>query len=256
MAKKLDDNDRDLLRFRPVIEFVEPDIEPQSPNPVLLEPEPAQLEDVLAERDKLKKFAQALIDVARAVQERADDRARNMEIKLDPVVDQDAVAAMRRKFPNAEIDHTKITYEQYRQCKDNIREHGMEVSKNATVRPEDVIAARATAATGVNQIGGFGTDDAKKGGLRPELNQKMFVIPPINVKEMQMDLICILVNFVWKSFIKPVFPPPISWALPDRLCDPGGGFELPGLFILGGPPPPLLTGETAVTLARKVLVGS
>ena len=104
--------------------------------------------------------------------------------------------------------------------------------------------------------GGYGTKESENGGLRPEANASGHIIPPLNIEEVQIDLICILVNFTWKNFIKPAVvnaSPPVSWAfkgLPDRICDPGADINIPGLFILGNEPDDLLTGKTAQQAAE------
>lgn len=255
MTKRLDDFDRDLLAFRPNITFIEPDQEPGLIEPIET---PLQLEDVQEARARIKQLAQAVNTMATAIQARADQRAKDMVIQLDPKADQDVIQAMRRKFPSTPeaedqgkpIDPTRITYAQYRQVKDDIRGLGIAAGRKPIVQPEDVKKARDERDTFIP--GGFGTDKANNGGLRPELDTRAQVMEPLDIEEIQINLICILVNFIWKNFILPVFKPigipglgSLADAMPKKLCNPGADIEIPGLFILGDGIPDLLTGKVA-----------
>ena len=256
MVKKLDDSDRDLLKFRPNIVFIEPDQEPGVIDPVA-EEVPLQLEDVQEARARIKQLAKAVNTMAAAIQARADQRAKTMVIQLDLNVDQDAIQAMRRKFPSTPenpVDPTKITYGQYRIVKDDIRGHGTETAKKALVLPDDVQKARDEMQGGAGRFvpGQFGSEAANTGGLRPELDARAHIIEPLNIEEIQINLICILVNFIWKNFVLPAFKPiaipfvgSLADALPQKLCNPGSDIEIPGLFILGNGVPDLLSGKVA-----------
>jgi hypothetical protein len=248
MTYKLDDTDRDILEFRPNIAFIEPD---QQPGVIKGVDEP-QLEDVQDARNKIKKLAQAVNTLATAVQARVDQRAANMFIQLNKDADTDAVHAMLRRFPDA--DPYKITYAQYRECRNAIRAKGEEIGKQALITTDQVEEARAKLAVGGAGLyvpGGFNKDGAQNGALRPENDANSYVIPPLNIEKVQIDLICILVNFIWKNFIKTAMKglPLIGaavFALPDKLCDPGfEGEGFPGLQILGDTPNDLLSGRTA-----------
>lgn len=320
MGYRLDDFDRSILEFRPKIAFVEPDQKPGKIEGI----DSPQLEDVQDAREKIKRLANAVNVLAGAVQARVDSKAKDISIALDPVVDQDAIQAMKRRFPDA--DPTKITYAQYRECKNGLRTHGEDVAKQAIVTPEQVEKARddlyaggliGTDSPGSNRSailrtggvtpqttdagtarfglpasgltsssllpsdptspdarvdragissggnkrpipGGYTKDD---GSFRPELNDKGQIINPVNVEKMQVDLICILVNYVWKNYIKEIlislpFPvgPPMR-LLPDKLCDPGFDFEIPGLLLLGEEPDDLLTGKAAAKAAEELEAG-
>lgn len=246
MAKRLDSVDRGILQFRPNIIFVEPDAEPGVIDPVSDDRLP--FEDLQVHRARIKQFAKAVNTMAAAVQARADERAKDLIIKLDRKADQDAIQAMRRKFPDA--DPYAITYDQYRAVKDSIRQKGIEIGRQGIVQPDEVQKARDELETFIP--GGFGTELAETGGLRPELDTRVQIIPPIDLEEMQINLICILVNFIWKNFLKPFIvtnagiPVGLAFkALPDQICDPGADIAIPGLFILGQEPDDLLTGVLA-----------
>lgn len=257
MVKRLDPEDRNLLEFRPSIRFIEPEVISEVIEPI----EELQSEDIKDKRRQVKQLAKAVDILATTIQAMVDDKAKNMKIKLDPAVDPAAVAAMNRKFPGENSE--EITYDQYKRVKDDLRELGNEIGKKALVTPEQIaderddadLAQQNKTSNRIAQMGGFDTPEAMNGGLRPELQSVTQIIPPIDIAKIQIDLICVLVNFIWKVFIKSVFkpiaiPPPfgpsLADLLPDKLCDPGGDIELPGLFMLGDDKlPDLLSGAAA-----------
>lgn len=217
MAKRLDDESRELLAYRPDIKFIEPEVMPGEIEPIEV---PVQLEEIEIERQKVRQLAKAVNVLATAIQARADERAKGMVIELDPKVDAQAVAAMRRKFPDD--DPTKITFEQYRSCKEDMRKRGEEIGKQASISPEQVDRATEPDATNV----------------RPELDKNSQIIEPLDIPKFQDIMICILVNYIWKKFIKPTIPIPEGFpGLPDELCkvpkDMVGMITGMGVSILG-----------------------
>lgn len=264
MVKKLDSEDRGILQFRPNIQFVEPEVEPQAPNPTQFPQERDQLEDALGELDRLRKLAQAVDTLAGAVQSRADARViagGGMTVSLDSSTDTDTVQAMIRAYPGE--DPNRITYDQYRKCKDMLRQKGIDLAGQGIFSSEDDIRrardeAQAAGTNAGTQLGGFNTDEAAQGLTRPELKNNFIIIPPLPIPEIQISLICILINFIWKEFVKPFivsaagFPVGTAFsALPNEICDPGFDLDLPGLIILGKEPnipepPPLPTDVSEV----------
>ncbi len=242
MAKRLDEESRELLAYRPDIQFVEPEVEPGEIEPVEA---PVQLEDIEAERQKVKQLAKAVNALATAVQARVDGRAKGMVIKLDPSVDAHAIAAMRRLYPDD--DPTKITFEQYRSCKEDMREQGEAIGKQASITPKQVEkaiqdqAARAAVGAGgtFTQFGGFNTPEAINGGLRPELDKNSHIIPPLDIPKFQDIMIKILVNFLWTMFILPAVAgiPGAKSVLPKELVEvPEGMVDMMkgvGIAVLG-----------------------
>ena len=106
--------------------------------------------------------------------------------------------------------------------------------------------------------GGYNKDGAESGTLRPELNKEGYVIEPLDIQQVQIDFICILVNYIWKEFIKPsmIGLPVVGLAiqaLPDQLCDPGFDGDIPGLYILGQEPDDLLTGKVAAAVGQAAI---
>lgn len=245
MAKEFDDKSRDILRFRPNIGFVEPDQEDQEIDPI---EEGPQLEDLLEERKQVRQLAEAVNTLATAVQARVDDKAKEVSIKLDKDVDAQVVQCMRTCYPDD--DPYQITYAQYRSCKDKLRQFGIDTAKKTTLDNDALQKARDQASNSNQgiigrspQIGGYNTEDSRNGGLRPELQNVNKIIDPVNMEEFQINMICILVNFIWKNFMMPVFnaagiPQPIGISigdlLPKKLCDPGiPGPGPPGFLLLG-----------------------
>lgn len=147
MANKLDNTDRNLLNFRPDINYIEPDVQPGVIDPVT--EDLPQLEDFLDKRRKVMKLAQAADILATFMQARADEKAQNMVINLDPKVDALVIQTMIRRFPGA--NPNRITYPQYRACKDAMREAGQNIAKKANITPIQINAVREEA---VNALGG------------------------------------------------------------------------------------------------------
>lgn len=210
MSRRLDSNSRSVLEFRPKIEFVEPDIEQGPIQPVV---DPLNVKDVLEKADQTRKLAKAVDTLAAALQNKADLRAKDMVIKLDPTVDAPVIQAMRRAHPG--FDPTVITYPQYVACKERQREKGLELAKQGLVSPEEIEKARQNLDTTTGFDSLFNSEAAKTGGLRPELNTKNQIVQPINMEEFQQTLLEMLVNFLWKTFIKPIIPLP---GLPDEIA--------------------------------------
>lgn len=235
MSKRLDRTDRDILAFRPNIRYIEPDQQPGEIDPIT--PDSTQLETIQAERARLKQLAKAINALATATQAKADEKAKGMAIKLDPKVDATVIAAMKRMYPDD--DPTQITYDQYRECKERMIDKGRELGQKVLTTEEDVLAAaasmnRETAA----QMGGYGTTDARDGGLRPELDTKAQIIEPLDMDEFQDFLIRILVNFIWKNFIRPILPLPPGIGLmmvPEQIASYPNGMTTGDLVSMGIP---------------------
>ena len=222
MSNKLSNNDREVLEFRPNIAFVEPEVGQGFIDPIEGTDSP-QLEDIKRKRNEVTQLAIAVDTLAKLVQARADVKAQNLKVSLDSKVDQSVIQAMQRRFPGA--NPNEITYSQYRECKDNIRKKGIEIGRKALVQPSDDF------------------NDILKPAGRPETNPDAQVIEPLDMQDIQINMICILLNFLWATIKNIAFLPlsipgvgSLGSALPDKLCNPGADIEIPGLQILGLPP--------------------
>lgn len=259
MTQRLDSQSNDILHFRPIIDFVQPKQEPFPITPVI-PPDNIQPDTIDDQRRQIKSFADALNILAAAVQSRIDDKCKDMVIKLDPDVDAAVIQAMRRQFPEAiartelsiptsnqatsdpnainKSDGFFITYPQYKICRDNIRDSACETAANVLPKKDAIAKARQDIIAGNVNVGGVGTPEASNGGLRPELYGPGQVIKPLKMDEFQNLLIKILVNFIWKNFLKPiliiVLPAGAGLLLPDELAKLPEGFSLPDIV----PKPP------------------
>jgi hypothetical protein len=160
-----------------------------------------------------------------------------------------------------------ITYAQYRKCRDHLREHARKVGQQVIIPQSaiDKVQADADAAknnkpsSAASKMGGNDTEAANNGGLRPELDSSSQIIANIDIETVQIKLICILVNFIWKNFILKAFDFSIAGVsitdyLPSKLCDAGAKIEIPDLFLLGDKKiPDILSGKKAVEAAKVFL---
>lgn len=226
MSQSLSGEDRDTLTFRPTISFIEPDLQDGVIDPVA--EESASVGEIEKKIRKVRLLADSVDILAEAVQLRADERAKNLVIKLDPRVDAAAVQAMRRYFPDA--DPLSITYSQYVLCREALLDEAVRIGQKPITTPLQILNVENTPPY---EMGGYGTEDSRTGGLRPELDKSAQIIEPIDLEELQINLICILINYIWKNFIRKVFPDLIKKALPKELCNPGTKIDIPGLKLLG-----------------------
>jgi len=253
MGKRLNDKSRDILAYRPKINFVEPDIEPGE---ILAKEEPPQREEISNTREKVKGLAKAVNTLATAVQARVDQKAKDMIIQLDPVTDAAVVQSVKRMYGHEPgMNPNQITYTQYKECKERMRKKGEELGARMKITEEDLAEARnkISAPTGAVtasitegylpniknpfvQFGGANTPAASNGGLRPELNKKAMIIDPIDMDVLQSYLVRIFVNAIWEKFIRPVFPDFVKDILPEELAEiPADGFSAEELVALGVP---------------------
>ena len=198
----IDNKSKDVLTFRPKIDFVEPDQEPATPHPKEVIPDDPTIKDIDLRRDRIKALADAVALLAQLVQTEIDTRAEAVVVRLDQNIDAATIQAVARMYPGA--DSGQITYDQFRQCEENLREYGKEVGKQALIDKDDILNAD------INKI-----DD----GLRPELDKRGQIIKPINMAKFQDEMLKILMNTLWKKFILPILKPIplVGSALPEQL---------------------------------------
>lgn len=201
MPKEIDSQSRSILNFRPVIDFVEPAVEAATPNPVAAPP-PIIDDIVEAEKVRVELFnlAESVDVLATALQARIDLKAKDMAIKLDPLVDSLVIDAINRAYPD--LESGAITYDMYKQCRENMRLYADAQAAKNNVSQED-IAAAAQDPNGIASI--FNSAAAKDGSLRPERMPKAQLIDPIDLSKFQISLIKILANFIWQMFVIKAF---------------------------------------------------
>lgn len=220
---RLDNSTSSILSYRPNINYVEPEATEPVIDPITLD-EP-NIDEVTKEIEAIKALADNVGVLATAVQAVIDARCKNVAVKLDPRVDFATIQAMRRLYPDS--DPYLITYDQYRKCKENLYNAGLDIAKQTTITTDQVnkeIDRATQSATGSNSnnasgslanFGGWGDPDAKIGGLR--IGDFGKIIDGIDMEEMQFDLIKILVNYIWKEWIRPIIP--FGDSLPEKICD-------------------------------------
>jgi hypothetical protein len=197
MPSNVDTRSKNILNYRPSIEYVEPKQQEVVPTPLSELKTPS-----LPQTDKLENLAATIDVLGAAVQAQIDQAAKDVAIKLDPAIDAAAIQAILRMFPEKSTDTTLyITYQDFKDCQDLIASHAADLAKQASISPEDIANARKNIDTVVP--GGYGTPASTDGGLRPELSTKAQIVQPINMSDFQNDLIKILMNYLWKSFIRP-----------------------------------------------------
>lgn len=222
MSPRIKRSDRDLLSFRPELVYSEPD---QIDGKIEVQETHVQIEDMDVAKQRTKNLAIAVSDLAVATQAAIDVKAKTAVMKLDPIVDAAVVSSVKRLFGIDDINPLEITYEQYRHCYDRIIEHGKQLGEQVLITPEDVDKAKEKMQPALNNeapssskaidISGFDSDEARNGGLRPELVKPAQIIEPLDIGSFQSDVIAILANGIWKDFIKPVIP---LGGLPDEIA--------------------------------------
>lgn len=227
MAKEIDQKSSNILGFRPRIEFVEPEQEDFVPNPVAEAPTD-QLKEFQDKKQLLWNLANSVEVLAAAVQARVDKKAKDVTVALDPIVDAPVIAALKREFPDIPFTTEDtpngptekgfiITYDMYKHCRDKLRQRADEIALQGTTTEEDIEKARKGLPA---YRGDFGRAEAKDGRLRPDLSDKATIIKPIDIQKFQNYLIRILINFLWKKFLRPPLAafPPLDLILPEELA--------------------------------------
>lgn len=175
MAKKQRNNDftpqRDILNFRPVINFVEPDQVEQEP---LEREQPVTLNAIQSDTDKLLSDYTIIQNLADVAQKRIDDRSKDLKIKLDPTTDAHIIAAVQRHFNDP--NKTDITYADYKECLSHINDQ----ANFSTVDPNDIDSASQDPFR-IN----FGPFASNSG--RPELESNVQSIQPIDLNNFQIQ---------------------------------------------------------------------
>jgi hypothetical protein len=237
MPRPLDPKSKNILEFRPQINFVEPEVQPGVIDPIT--PDQPQLEDAYDDVEELRKLADAVNTLATALQSKVDEIA--VDVKMAVTDDDDVVQqAMERMFPDD--DPTILTYQQYKHCKDHILQEGINIGDQLIITPDEIGAFKDDAkkaldnesSRSVTQMGGFGTPENADGRLRPELQTRGQVIKPLKYKKLKAKLLCMLANMIWKKFVRPAFGISVAGVgvqrlLPKRLCNPGKGLDVPDI---------------------------
>lgn len=170
-------SERDILNFRPVIHFIEPD---QIPDEHIVREEPQTLDSIKNDTDQLIQDYKSIVDLSNQAQARIDSRAKDLVVTLDPS-DGHILEAVRRHFgdPNKKT----ITFDDYRECLSHINDQANFSG------PDD---------SAVDDL--FRTDMGGSG--RPELQPNTTTIEPINLDDFKSNMIEELLNLLGPGITK------------------------------------------------------
>ena len=196
----LDRRSKNILNFRPNINFEEPE---QQESPIQAVEEDLTPQEVENKRIKIKNLADSVYNLARAVQLKIDNKSKDQIIILDSGMDNAVIKALRRSYPNA-TNFDRITYEQYKTCRDRLRDYASRVALRSSITQDEIDSARSEMQNGKFTVGGINTQEATNGGLRPELDEKNRLIEPLDMEELQGELLKALFNMLWNTFIVPI----------------------------------------------------
>jgi hypothetical protein len=216
---KLSSTDRGTIEYRPNINFVEPRAD-DDPIEGLKGPD-MDIEAANEQLDKLDRLALAGDLLADALQARVDGKVGDFTVKLDKDIDKPVIDALRRKFG---AGPPEITFQQYRECRENMRQFGIDKANQLDPSDDDIKDGRTDPQSPLPLD--VNSADAKGGLLRPEVQPKIQVIPPVDIDEFTEDMECLLMNILWQRFIRPilkiVIPPPFGFLLPEDICNSEG----------------------------------
>ena len=171
------DDERDLLTFRPKIDFVSPDLIPSEADPTEVRGFDDEIGDKKQETENHIRELDALVELADIAEARIDNRVEalgGLDIRLDPIVDATVIAAMKRMFPT-NADPNRITYDQY---KYTLKQISAAAKTPPTFGPLDLRAAQENPYK--TDFGGIGLDP---GMARPEISSSGRVIEPLNLPD-------------------------------------------------------------------------
>ncbi|MAE81787.1 MAG: hypothetical protein CMB80_03545 [Flammeovirgaceae bacterium] len=220
MSNKLDYETRDLLEYRPDIQFIEPEVQSEQPPEELYKTHIDPQTPVLVAKGT-QKFAENIEKIAESVQEEADKLSKGFCITLDRKRDYTAIMAMRRHYPDD--DPFKVCYEQYKQCKEHLREIANGTAGKMLTAVSEETIKKEKAAIGKAFGGGSTNRDLsaifESIGPRSDMRPSKDLLEPLDIEEFQDLALRQLANMLWKKFIKPVIPlPPGISFLPDEIA--------------------------------------
>jgi hypothetical protein len=225
MSEPIGYDSRSILEYVPDIGYVEPDVVSEEPENLHAEfPDPV---DHIAEAKAVQKLAQNVEKIAAAVQQQADQLSAGFEVELNPKTDFSTISALRRQYPKE--NSKKITYDQYKKCKDHLREVANGVSDKVLGSLSEDNLKKELAALERNDVSailesvspGMRNDSGQRINTnRPEDDALAMLIDPIDIDEFQDLILRHLINSLWKKFIKPVVAAvvPGGSMLPDEIA--------------------------------------
>ena len=216
MSEPIDYDSRSILEYIPNIGYVEPDVITEIPESFFTEE--AVIENKVKKAKSVQLLAQNVEAIAEGLQEEADNLAAGFEINLKSgTSDSSIILAMKRHYPND--NSKKITYEQYKRCKDVLRE----VANNVSDKVLDGLSHDALERE-LNIAKGGNTDEfldliSPEETNRPEEDPVSEILEPLDSEEFQDLIMKHLANALWSSFIKPVVQTVLPGIpLPDEIA--------------------------------------
>jgi len=187
-------NQREILNFVPKIRFIEPEQVPgEVPTEHLVVP--ASLDEIRSSVTDIIEQYDAIETLADATQERINERAKGLSIKLDLAQDAHVLDALKRHFNDP--DKTEITYDDYFQC---IQEANEAARENVLTAQQDDVDAAASDPYRTS----FGLLSKQPGLARPELDKTLQVIKPIDMDKFKNDQLNALFTIMVPDIIKLV----------------------------------------------------
>jgi hypothetical protein len=228
MSKNIDNQSEDILKFRPVINYVEPESEPESPNPIAEVPSGPTANDIKAQKLEVKLLADAVVTLSIGARKKLNLFTKDVRVNLDPNIDFATRQALKRQFPDK--PDTFIDDETYNKALDAVRKHAC----NQAAKQQPTLSDINQAGKNINDGKGmdmFFNDQAKTGSLRPENMPNSQVVPPLDIMELQLELLKMLANWLWENALYPLFAniPIVKNAIPKKIFETKG-FELPSFL--------------------------
>jgi hypothetical protein len=208
-------SDLDILGYRPTINFVEPAVV----SDVLIKVAGPTFEEKQQEWKDLERLSEAVRILAEAFQAKVDKKVAGFKVGLDPKADVHVMDSLRRRFPSA--NPGEITYEQYRECREAMRDHADQAGRG--VAPDLSKIKDIRSGSDVGDLFDSNSPAALAGlANRPDLQDIGRIVEPIDTEEFQNKMLCMLMNMLWKKFIKGILdktiPPPLNKLIPEELC--------------------------------------
>lgn len=178
-----------ILNYRPNIEYIEPEQQYyQDPSATITSKEAETIDNLRDRTQKLIDGFKAVSQLADIAQKRIDKRVEEsggLSIKLDPANPQDyqTIAAMKRRFPDKK-DHTIITYNDYKQTLNCIKENAVAAPQ---MTADDIKIAKSNPYK--TNFGGF---ENQQGENRAELSSNGNAIKPLDLAQFQKTAVLAL----------------------------------------------------------------
>ena len=178
----------DILNYRPVIEYVEPEQEPgeygtgDGDAPMTIEDTRKETEDVIA-------GYKAVEELAKISKDRINSRikaAGGVSIQMDPVKDSPLIAAIKRQFPKE--DGSRITDDMYLECLRRMRESAPDAPSVQQVDIQEALKDPLRT--------NFGGSENPAGTNRADIAALVDIVEPVDVEKFKDSMITQMIKTV------------------------------------------------------------